>query len=274
MGEVRDPSVDLRSLGIQYNTVKGVTLLDFRLVGQIPQDPDHRFQVFADLDVNPQTGGDLAAIGFQTGFKGAEFVIEIVVKQRENESSPKVTPMVWIYRSGNFVQITPDPRIKAHINTAVLGHTGKAVHDVVSIQLPQGLVEPRPVKVRFQAVVVRIGGEQDRLPDKEEYGRLIRLTKPTYPLCQAIPDSIKPGHPTRIEASGFVPHRTAQVYIDHQLIGDGLINDKGTLRVNLLIPKKTKDGLHLLVVTEEGNVMAAHCTLKVESDTTRKTQSD
>ena len=266
VGEVGDPSVDLRSLGIQYNTVRGVTLLDFRLVGQLPQKPNHRFLVFADLDTNPQTGGDLASIGFQTSFKGAEFVIEVMVAQQENESTPRVTPTVWIYRSGSFVKITPHPKITAHLNTAAFGHTRKAVHDVVSIQLPQGLVEPRPVKVRFQAVAERMGGEQDRLPDKEEYGRLIRLIKPVYPLCQAIPDVTKPGHPIRIKASGFVPHRNAKIFLDHKQIGDGLIHDNGTLRVNFLVPKNAKDGLHLLVVTEEGKAMAAHCALKIERD--------
>ena len=274
VGEVRDVSVDLRSLGIYYNTIKGVTIISYHLVGHLPPHPYHRFLVFVDVDANPRTGGDLASLGYQTQFTGAEFVTEVLVKSQEGQTRPQITPSVWIYRSDSFVKLPPDPRIKADITTAVLGHTGEFAYDVVSLQLPQGFVTPRPEKVRFQAVAERMGGELDRMPDKEEYGRIIRLTKPRYPLCRAIPDTSKPDSPITIESRGFLPKRNAKIFFDHDLIGNGTLDDKGKLTVQVRTPPSAKEGRHLLVVVEENNAMTAHCALTITKAKVEKLPSE
>ena len=270
VGDVRDPSVDLRSLGIHYNTIKGVTIISYRLVGHLPQHPNHRFLVFVDVDANPSTGGNLASLGYQTQFKGAEFVTEVVVKSEEGKTKPLITPAVWTYRSGKFVKLPPDPRIKADITTAILGHTGKFAYDVVSLQLPQGFVNPRPEKVRFQASAERIGGAIDRLPDKEEYGRLIRLTKPQFPSCRAIPDASQPGAQLSIETTGFLPQLSAEIYFDHEPIGKGTVDDKGKLSVQVRVPTSAQEGLHLIVVAEQQRAMTAHCALKIKKGVAKK----
>ena len=229
VGEVKDSSVDLRSLGIHYNTFRGVTILSYRLVGQLPHYPHHRFLAFADLDANPNTGGSPSALGFHTRFQGAEIVTEVLVKKNFGEAQEQITTNVWIYRAGTFVRHPRDSRIKAEVMPAVLGHSGKVAYDVVSLQLPHGLVDPPPVKVRFQAMAERVGGKLDRLPEKEEYGRLIRLTKPIYPSCRTIPNTIKPGHSFKIEASGFIPNRRANIFFNHKRIGDKKLDSQGNL---------------------------------------------
>ncbi|MDX1412388.1 MAG: hypothetical protein R3351_09545, partial [Nitrospirales bacterium] len=156
VGDVKDPSVDLRSLGIHYNTIKGVTILSYRLVGPLPDYPFHRFLVFADLDANPNTGGSPSTIGYQTRFQGAEIVTEVLVKRYVGEPQRRVTTSVWFYRSGRFVKSPAASRIKAEVMPAVLGHSGKVAYDVVTLQIPHGLVVPRPVKVRFQAMTERM----------------------------------------------------------------------------------------------------------------------
>ena len=263
VGEVRDASVDLRSLGIYYNTIKGVTIISYRLVGHLPKKPNHRFLVFVDVDANPKTGGDLASLGYQTQFQGAEFVTEVLVKSQEGQTQPQIIPSVWKYRSEKFVKLPPDPRIKADITTAVLGHTGEIAHDVVSLQLPQGFVTPRPEKVRFQAVAERMGGEIDRMPDKEGYGRIIRLTKPRFPLCRAIPDTSQAGAAITLKSTGFLPKRKAKIFFNHELIGNSTLDDKGTLTVQVRTPPSAKEGRHLLVVAEENYAMTAHCSLTI-----------
>ena len=266
VGEVKDPSVDLRSLGIHYNTIEGVTILSYRLVGRLPEYPFHRFLVFADLDANPMTGGSPSTIGYQTRFQGAEIVTEVLVKRYVGEPQRRITTTVWFYRSGKFIKSTAASRIKAEVMPAVLGHSGKVAYDVVTVQIPHGLVVPRPVKVRFQAMTERMGGELDRLPDKGEQGRLIRLTQPEYPSCRVIPHTIQAGHPLQLKVTGFIPNRTVNVFIDHKRIGRTLLNQKGNVTVQIPTPPDAKDGLYLLVVAIEKKALTAHCSLRITKE--------
>ncbi len=273
VGDVRDPSVDMRALGINYNTVTGTTVLSYRMVGRLPSKANHRFVLFADMDADPRTGGEPAAIGYQTRFRGAEYVAEVSVRAREGQAQLLVTPTVWQYRPDGFVMLPPDPRIKANVNPVVMANTGKAVHDVVSIQLPHALVSPRPVQVRFQALAERIGGELDRLPEEPDRGLLILLTKPVFPVCRAIPHTVAPGSRFTIEAKGFDPSRKAQVLLDEEILARGSMDGQGKFTAQVRTPEETTDGLHLLVVTESGTAVAAHCTLTVKADISEKNAS-
>ena len=267
VGEVKDPSVDLRSLGILYNTVKGVTILTFRLVGRLPEFPFHRFLIFADLDANPKTGGAPSTIGYPTDFQGAEVVAEVLVKRYVGEPKRRITNTVWFFRSGRFTKSPASSRIKAEVMPAVLGNSGKVAHDVLSLQIPHGLVVPRPVKVRFQAMSERMGGELDRLPDKRDQGRLIRLTIPRYPMCQAIPAKISPGQTFNLRATGFMPKRTVNIFLDRQKIGSTVLNQSGNVIVQIPTTGDEQDGLHLLVVAEAKKALTAHCALRVKRET-------
>ncbi len=263
--DVKDPSVDLKSLGIKYNTVKGTTLVSFKLVGRLPAHPNHRFLVFADLDADPKTGGEPAALGFQTRFQGAEFVTEVAVTTREGEEQLRIVPTAWMYRSGGFAKLPPDSGITADVSPAVAGHTGKAIHDVVSVQIPHTLVSPRPVLVRFQAQAQRIGGELDRLPNEPDQALLIRLTKPIYPVCQAIPPTAGPGSRITIEAMGFPHGRDVQILYNEKLLGKGSTDRRGRMSLQLPVPDHVKDGFYLLVVREVGTALTAHCAVTIDS---------
>jgi hypothetical protein len=273
VGDVKDPSVDLRSLGIHYNTIKGVTIISYRLVGQLPEYPFHRFLVFADLDANPNTGGSPSTIGYPTRFQGAEIVTEVLVKRYVGEDQRRVTTSVWFYRSGKFVKSPAASRIKAEVMPAVLGHSGKVAYDVITLQIPHGLVVPRPVKVRFQAMTERMGGELDRLPDKGEQGRLIRLTKPQYPSCRVSPHTIKAGDPLKLKATGFIPNRTVNIFIDHERIGSTELNHNGNVTVQIPTPSNAKDGRHLLVVAIAKKALTAQCSLTITGGTDGKKPS-
>lgn len=242
VGEVKDPSVDLRSLGIHYNTINGVTILSYRLVGRLPEYPFHRFLVFADLDANPNTGGAPSALGFQTRFQGSEIVTEVLIKRYVGEPQRRVTTSVWFYRSGRFVNSPAASRIKAEVMPAVLGLSGKVAYDVVSLQFPHGLVVPRPIKVRFQAIAERMGGEMDRLPDKGEQGRLIRLTNPHYPACLAIPATVRTDRPFKLKATGFIPNRPVNIFFDQERIGSTVLDHKGNVTVKIPPPGTRKTG--------------------------------
>jgi hypothetical protein len=270
VGEVKDPSVDLRSLGIHYNTIQGVTIISYRLVGQLPDYPFHRFLTFADLDADPNTGGVPSDLGFDTRFQGAEMVTEVLVKRYVGEFQRNITTSVWFYRSGRFVKSPAASRIKADVMAAVLGHSGNVAYDVVTLQIPHGLVIPRPVKVRFQAMVEGISGELDRLPDKEEQGRLIRLTKPHYPSCRAIPNTIRAGYPLTLKATGFIPNRRANIFFNHERIGSTELDDKGNVTLQIQTPQDAEDGLHLLVIAEAKKALTAHCALKITGETVEK----
>lgn len=273
VGEVKDPSVDLRSLGIHYNTMKGVTILNFRLVGRLPDYPFHRFLVFADLDANPKTGGAPSTIGYQTRFQGAEIVGEVLVKKYVGEPKRRITTTVWFYRSGQFAKSSAASQIKAEVMPAVFGNSGKVAHDVLSLQIPHGLIVPRPVKVRFQAMTERMGGELDRLPDKGEQGRVIRLTKPNYPSCRVVPDTINPGQPFKLKATGFISKRTVNIFLDHERLGSTVLDDKGNVIVQIPPPRNSKDGLHLLVVAEAKKALTAQCALRITKAPTEKKPS-
>jgi len=112
-------------------------------------------------------------------------------------------------------------------------------------------------------MVERVGGEWDRLPEKEEYGRLIRLTKPIYPTCRAIPNTVKPGNSIKIEATGFIPNRTANVFFNHEQFGSKRIDRQGNVTLQIQAPQDAKDGPNLLVIAEAKKALTAHCAVMI-----------
>ncbi len=275
IGEVGDPSVDLRSLGIIYDTVEGTTTLNYRLLGKLPQKPGtHRFLVFSDEDLNTSTGGQPATLGFPTLFEGAEYVSRVEVETQDAGRPPRVRATVWEFGPRGFVALPQSKRVTANVNTLVVGDQGQWVHDVVSVQFPHDLVDkPNPEKVRFQAIVERIGGEVDRLPEEPDRGRIVRLTPPTYRACRPNPYKVVNGGEFKIEATGFDPGKQAEVLLDEEKIGKGIVDSRGNLSLQLSAPSDSKDGLHLLVVTERGKATTAHCVLTVTREPTRKKAS-
>ena len=266
VGEVNDPSVDLRSLGILYDTIAGTTTLSYRLAGRLsPKPAGYRFLVFSDEDLNPNTGGSPSTLGFPTKFQGAEYVSQVELETKGRDTPSRITTTVWQYRPGGFVRLPPDNRTKAEVHTLVAGNQGRGIHDVVSVQFPNDLVdEPVPEEVRFQAFIERLGGEADWLPNDADRSRIIRLTPPVYHVCKPDSHSVDRGNPFTLKMSGFDPNKKVQVLFDEIPIAEGTTNSSGTLSIQIRTPDETEVGLHLLVVIDRGTANTAHCVVSVK----------
>jgi hypothetical protein len=136
--------------------------------------------VFADLDDDPATGGAPSTLGLSTSFQGAELVTRVSVLGPIGDEI--VTPTVWRFQGGTFVEIT-DRAIDAQVFAPREGETGLPLPHVVTIQLPNAVRGPMGDEIRIQAIAERVGGERDQLPNEPADGGVPLFVVPPSSPC-------------------------------------------------------------------------------------------
>lgn len=283
--DVEDRAVDIVWLAIQENSDVGRTNFVHRLSAPIPETPGvhRRYQVYADMDNNPMTGGAPRDLGFDTDFEGAELVTDVEVFLSGVEFPTLVAlGTVWTFVAGAFEECNPreDPScdVAARLFPILGGDDGRGIGEgaptldahAVVIEMSNELRGPMGQTIRIQALAEVLGSEiRDRLPDPEpsaplQEGTLFRPEAPEFPACLVTPGMAAPGERAMVEADPLTPGEMAKIFVGDLRAGGGLIGDDGVAQLEFRVPIESTPGRHLVTVGVVGTALTADCTVDVE----------
>src|SRR5262249_14829643 len=188
-----------------------------------------------------------------------ELVTRVVVHYEPDGEFRTAIPTVWQFHNGAFVEMI-DPEIHAGVVTSTLPDSGQPLFDNVAVHMPDAVRGPARTQVRIQALAQRTEPkpEADRLPDGPlDGGSTLLLTPVEFPTASTTPSQVVPGATATLEASGLLPHRTAQVWLGGLLLATGIINDAGAVRMPLVMPNEARAGFRLITVGVQGAALTA-----------------
>jgi hypothetical protein len=256
---------DVRIVAVQIaeDPLSQITSLLLKVTGPIPSSANNEYFFFVDTDNNALTGGNPSSLGLPTAFQGAELAVRVSLGL--DAGAQTVTPTVWMFQGGAFVQVN-DPKIQASVFTpGMSGTDGLFSFGHVSIIMPDDVPGILGVRVRLQAAARQLngGGQLDRLPQAPDGGGTISLAPPQVAQCQVNPQVLRATETASITASGLIPNQTAEVYLGDTLVATGPIDNTGSATINLVIPSNIPQGPLPVSVKVQGSAVTAESGLVV-----------
>jgi hypothetical protein len=261
------PAADLSltRAGMAQTPALGATAFWHSVREPQPADTTNEHWTFLDLDDDPATGCDPAALSpGDPGFAGAELVARVSVST--TGGTERATPTVWRCQGGSLVELG-DPAITAKVMkpgvTDLRGSTmTQPLTVIVSLHLPDAVRGPAAGQVRLQAIARRVGGEADRLPADGRGGRF-SLIPPVLPECTLATPLLPPGGRTRVRASGLTPNRTVDILVGGQAVATGTTGPTGEADIEFALPASSRQGYRPIAVIPRESAESADCVLLV-----------
>ena len=194
--------------------VLDATTLDFDTI---------EYLTFLDLDGDTATGGSPSVLGFETAFEGAEIVLRVHLDPVIVEAAPAQLPVLlthtsfWRFdlREQTFLEVQ-DAKVSARIVPIIdiidpIAPEGKSFEELVGhsidITFPNEIGGVISEQQRLQALSRGTRNGQvivDRLDDSPQEAGIFRLVFPTFPVCEASPNSVEAGAMFHVNASGLL----------------------------------------------------------------------
>jgi hypothetical protein len=237
LGDAQDGAVDMVALDMSINSATQTLSVSHRLRRTIPDSGSYRFVAFLDLDDDASTGGEPASLGFDTEFRGVEWITQVEIVE-VGPSDQDIVVTAWQYAAGGFEQRTPDPGIRSFIDRHGELETDAAVFDRVGIEMSLQEVGALGERVVLQAQAQVEGSEvRDLLPNGGgAAGDLVRLSAPRVVDCAATPSPVRPGAELTVAASGLALNAEATVRFEGEVVASMTSNDQGEARVSFFVP--------------------------------------
>jgi hypothetical protein len=268
--------LDLSAVKATLDGNDGTFSLGQRMFGVLPATAaaqKHWFLADTDGPQRGATAAQLKSLGVpETDFIGADLVI------RADTKGDRVTGgAAWRFLDGPPKVITGDVKFRL-LALVMHPHFGEIkgqkpqvekpsypVYHVVSVTLPRtvaGVAAGQTLNVH-SIVADAAGKVADRL-DAKETGRGLpfSLTNPTFPHCYP-QDAVDPGQIVKVDFDGLKPDGAYHALLGARMAGRGKTDANGEGTAEILIPKDTTPGLHLVTIGNDRTALTADCTVVV-----------
>ena len=258
--DVQEARVDLTGLGLVRDAGNKTMTITHALADVIDGKEPTDYVAFLDADGDPATGGAPRELDFDTDFEGAELVT--AVSTAPGRRARQVTETrAWRFRDGGFEEIR-GVRAAIHRTFPSHPHDAEPLFERVETVLPIDAVDVDPEGAAAGALAIDSAtGEVDELPDNRKVSDKLYLAPAEFPVCAA--DGAEAGGTATVTAEGLVAERGAHIVLGDREVGKADIDGKGALEAEFEIPRRVKDGPHLVTVGVDETAITADCIIEV-----------
>jgi hypothetical protein len=275
VGEVPEEKyLDIDAMLVAVDVRKGSTTFALSNFGLIPKQPLNttmNYYFIADLDNNPETGGEPANLGIPSNFQGAEFVGKVEVAVDETNYIAK--PTIWGFSEGNAnatispINQTFSPnKSKSEVLTdrititpapgTTLANYSQDIANIITLDVSndvRGLISD---SIRLQVI------SNNPLTEAGDTGEgNFTLIQPSFPTCQVEPAAGKPGNSFIVHATALAPNSDVHAILGDKEVAKGVTDAAGSVFLGFTVPLDANAGVRLMTVGT--GALTADCTFKI-----------